>query len=263
MVYLPETYYRTNKQNAMEIYITRSYEDMSKQAADDLIALTQPNRLPLICTASGDSPAGLYKELITRVQERQLNTANWYFVGLDEWSGMNGKDEGSCRWHLDKQLFHPLQVAADHLCFFDGMGADPEAECTCTENYIKSHGGIDVAIVGLGLNGHIGMNEPGTSQHLYAHIAAIDPLTQQSGQKYFRQPRRLEHGLTLGIADLMEARHVMLLVSGKNKAGVVQQVIEGPMSEQVPASLMRQHRGFRVYLDKEAAAMLQREGHAE
>lgn len=236
---------------------------MSKQAAEDVIALLQQSKSPLLCTASGDSPAGLYKELTRRVRDTQLTIDEWYFVGLDEWAGMNGEDEGSCRWHLNKQLFHPLKVAADHLCFFDGRADDMENECKLTENYIHRFGCIDTAIVGLGLNGHIGMNEPGTSPHLYAHVAVIYPLTQQSGQKYFTIPRRLTHGLTLGIADLMDARHVLLLVSGKPKAGIVQQMIEGAISEQLPASLLRQHADCRVYLDKEAASMLHQSKHGE
>lgn len=250
-------------QRRMKIFIAENYEAMSKQAADDVMELMQLRKSPLICTASGDSPAGLYKELIGRVRTEQLRVNGWHFVGLDEWAGMNGEEEGSCRWHLNKQLFHPLNVAADHLCFFDGRASDFEAECKLTENYIQQHDCIDVAIVGLGLNGHIGMNEPGTSRHLHAHIAEIDVLTQQSGQKYFKEQRELTHGLTLGIADLMDARYVILLVSGKQKAGIVERVMEGTISEQVPASLMRQHTGFRVYLDKEAASMLHQSSHAE
>ena len=171
----------------------------------------------MLCTASGDSPAGLYKELIRQVNEKKIDVSGWYFVSLDEWLGLNGDDEGSCRFHLNNQLFNPLQVAENNIGFFDGRAKDPEMECERIENFITGHGGIDIAIVGLGMNGHVGMNEPGTSPSLFAHIADIDTITQKVGQKYFKKEQQLTHGLTLGISSLMEARYVMLIVSGHKK----------------------------------------------
>ena len=94
----------------MEIFIANTYEAMSKQAADAVIELMNPKENPLLCPASGDSPAGLYKELVDRFNKDQHGISGWYFVGLDEWAGMNESDEGSCRFHLDNQLFGPLQV---------------------------------------------------------------------------------------------------------------------------------------------------------
>jgi len=241
----------------MKIIISNTYEAMSKKAADDITDLTQSLINPVLCTASGDSPAGLYKELIRQVNEKNIDVSGWYFVSLDEWLGMNGHDEGSCRFHLNNQLFHPLQVAENNIVFFDGRAKDPEMECDRIENFITGHSGIDIAIVGLGINGHVGMNEPGTSPSLFAHIADIDTITQKVGQKYFKKEQQLTHGLTLGISSLMEARYVMLIVSGHKKAAIVQQVLEGKISEQFPASLLRLHKGLRVYLDNDAATNLQ------
>ena len=240
----------------MKIIISTTYEAMSKKAADDITDLTQSLINPMLCTASGDSPAGLYKELIRQVNEKNIDVSGWYFVSLDEWLGMNGHDEGSCRFHLNNQLFHPLQVAENNIGFFDGRTKDLEMECARVENFITGHSGIDIAIVGLGMNGHVGMNEPGTSPSLFAHIADIDTITQKVGQKYFKKEQQLTHGLTLGISSLMEARYVMLIVSGEKKAAIVQQVLEGKISEQFPASLLRLHKGLRVYLDNDAATNL-------
>lgn len=241
----------------MKIIISNTYEAMSKKAADDITDLTQSLINPVLCTASGDSPAGLYKELIRQVNEKNIDVSGWYFVSLDEWLGMNGHDEGSCRFHLNNQLFHPLQVAENNIGFFDGRAKDPKMECERIENFITGHSGIDIAIVGLGMNGHVGMNEPGTSPSLFAHVADIDTITQKVGQKYFKKEQQLTHGLTLGISSLMEARYVMLIVSGPKKAAIVQQVLEGKISEQFPASLLRLHKGLRVYLDNDAATNLQ------
>ncbi len=240
----------------MKIIVVDTYEAMSKTVADDIIQLIQPAKQPLICTASGDSPAGLYKELVEKVNTKNLDISDWYFVSLDEWGGMNGNDEGSCRYHLNNQLFDPLQVPTERICFFDGRANDLQMQCDEVENFIITHGGIDLAIVGLGMNGHVGMNEPGTSSELYSHVVETDPITQKVGQKYFKEQQELSQGLTLGIASLMKARQIILLVSGRKKAEIVQQVLQGEISEALPASLLRNHTGLKVYLDKEAAAML-------
>ena len=240
----------------MNIFILDSYEDLSRQAADTLISVVKDQKQPLLCVASGDSPAGLYRELVNRVTRKELNIADWFFVGLDEWCGMNGKDEGSCRYHLDRQLFQPLQIKEEQICFFDGRARDPVAECQRIEAFISARNGIDIAIVGLGMNGHVGMNEPGTPPNTRAHVAALDEMTKQVGQKYFQQETVLTSGLTLGLADLLAARNVFLLANGARKAGIVSRALHEPVSEQLPVSLLRRHSGFSVYLDKAAAAKL-------
>ena len=240
----------------MKIFVADTYEDMSKQAAEDVIRMMQSYNQPLICVASGDSPAGLYNEIVERVNGKQLSISNWLFVGLDEWVGMNGKDEGSCRYYLNHQLFHPSQVADDKICFFDGKAADPGAECQQVENFIYHYGGIDVAILGLGMNGHIGMNEPGTLPQLRSHITDLDSTTQQVGQKYFKKQQKLTQGITLGLATLMEARHIILIVSGKHKAEITRKIIEDEISEQLPATLLRNHPALKIYLDKESASKM-------
>ena len=128
--------------------------------------------------------------------------SDWYFLSLDEWVGMNGEDEGSCRFHLNNQLFNPLNVKEDHIGFFDGQEKDLERECDKIENFITGHGGIDIAILGLGMNGHVGMNEPGTSLSLRSHVTELDSLTKKIGQKYFKKEQELSKGITLGLATL-------------------------------------------------------------
>lgn len=241
----------------MEIFIYDTYEQMSKQAASGVIDLMQSSERKLLCAASGDTPAGLYKIIAETVNNGKLNIKDWKFVGLDEWAGMNGSDEGSCRFHLDRQFFDPLAIEDGKICFFDGRAANLESECRRTEDFIRRHGGIVVAVLGLGTNGHIGMNEPGTSSSLHSHVAAIDSETQKVGQKYFKSPRSITHGITLGIANLMEAQHVFLLVSGAHKAGIVKRILEEEISEQLPASLLRQHPGLKIYLDTAAAQHIQ------
>ena len=230
---------------------------MSRQAAEELLQLLQTIEKPLICTASGASPAGLYKELTHLVKSSQTDTSNWYFVGLDEWKGMNGSDEGSSRYQINEQLFYPLGITEQQICFFDGRATNLDAECQRVEEFITKQGGIDVAILGIGVNGHIAMNEPGTPANLRSHIAAIHPSTQEIGQKYFKEPRPLDTGITLGFATLLEARHILLLASGSSKAESIHQMLNAPISEKIPATFLREHAGLQVFLDKVAATLLQ------
>jgi glucosamine-6-phosphate isomerase len=241
----------------MEIIVADTYDSLSAQAADDLIQLMQSRKDPLLCTASGDTPAGLYKKIVEKVNQKEVDISAWSFVGLDEWAGMNGNDEGSCRYYLNEQLFYPLNIPGNKISFFDGSAMDLDKECGVTENFIRQHNGIDAAILGLGMNGHIGMNEPGTSPALRSHVAELDPITQKVGQKYFKKEQKLTKGITLGLATLMESKHIFLLVSGSHKAEIIKKVLEGEISEQVPGSLLRRHPGLKIYLDTDAASLVQ------
>jgi glucosamine-6-phosphate isomerase len=240
----------------MEIFVADTYEALSKQAANDVIQLMRSVREPVLCPASGDSPASLYKQFTDRFNKDRLDFSAWYFVGLDEWAGMNGSDEGSCRFHLDNQLFEPLHIHPERICFFDGRASDLESECIRIENFIAVHGGIHVAIVGLGTNGHIAMNEPGTPAGSRSHVAAIDPVTQQAGQKYFKEPKEISQGITLGLATIMEARHIILLANGSHKAGIIKRIIKEEISEELPATILRGHPSLKIYLDAAAAQLL-------
>ena len=242
----------------MKIIIGHDYESMSARAAEQVLKLIKDCNKPLLCIATGDSPKGFYKSIIEKIKKENIDISDWHFVGLDEWMGMNVTDEGSCRYHLENDLLKPLNVPQNRVCFFDGRAKNIQNEIEKTENFIKEQGGIEVAIVGLGMNGHVGMNEPGTDPFSHSHIATIDPETQKDGQKYFTKAQMLSKGITLGIADIMDARNVILLINGAKKARIVQQVLEEEISPALPASLLRRHKHYTVYLEKEAAQFLQK-----
>lgn len=240
----------------MKIKICDTYEALSAAAAEQVILLMSAYDKPLLCPASGDTPAGLYRTLAKRCQGGKCDVASWSFVGLDEWVGLNGRDEGSCRYSIDKALFHPLNISADDICFFDGRSADLLKECADAEQFISARNGIDVAILGLGMNGHIAMNEPGCAVDSRAQVVPLHPVTKQVGQKYFNQHLELEEGITLGMGTLLESRHIMLIVSGKHKAPIVRKMLEEPVTKELPGSLLLHHPSLTVFLDEEAAACL-------
>ena len=242
--------------DCMKVIVHTSYNDLSVAAADEFISSMQSSPMPLCCIASGDSPVGLYKELSRRYMQNELDTSKWHFAGLDEWLGMDGTDEGSCRYMLDQFVTQPLQLSRQHTCFFSGRTKDAASECLRVEQFIFQHGGLDVAVLGLGLNGHLGLNEPGTSFSARAHVSEISAMTQSVGQKYFSAPTKLTNGITLGLANLMEAKNVILVVSGERKAEIVKQVLEGNITEQIPASILQNHPSCNIYLDKAATKLL-------
>ena len=240
----------------MKITIADTYAAMSQQAAEELAELLKEKEHPLLCTASGDSPAGLYNELVRLHRQNIIDATTWYFAGLDEWVGKSGRDEGSCRYYLDQQLYRPLNIPVDRISFFDGHSSNLQDECRQMETFLQLHEPIEAAVVGLGMNGHIGFNEPGISPSLTTHIANLDKTTIETGQKYFKEQQQLAQGITIGLATLMEAKHVFLLVSGAHKADIVQKALEGPVTENLPATLLRHHPNLHVYLDREAAQLL-------
>lgn len=240
----------------MKVIVSDDYELMSTQAANAIAEIVKPSAYPLVCVASGDSPKGLYKEWKTQHANNKISIHSWNFLGLDEWLGLDADDEGSCRFMLNRDLFFPLNIQQEKICCFDGVTKNTDAECERIEAYIQQNNGINVMILGLGMNGHIGLNEPGTSPTLHSHVSEIHSTTKQVGQKYFSQPQQLTKGITLGIATIMKAQHVFLIVSGEKKASILKEAIEGEISENVPASFLRNHSSCIVFADKEAASLL-------
>ncbi|MDG0790572.1 6-phosphogluconolactonase [Cohnella ginsengisoli] len=175
------------------------------------------------------------------------------FVGLDEWAGLGRQDEGSCKRLLYEEMFEPLSIPEDHIFFFDACSEDLAGECQTMNERIQTLGGIDLMLVGAGMNGHIGFNEPGTSFDTYAHVANLDDITQQAGQKYFSKPMKLRTGITLGLKHLTESGTAVLMVSGSHKADIVERIVNEEINEQLPASLVRKHPNGYLLLDSEAA----------
>jgi glucosamine-6-phosphate isomerase len=241
----------------MKLHVTAGYPELSSLAADKLLSCIGEKASPLICIASGDTPIGTYRKLNELRQSGTLDCSQWKAIALDEWVGLNRSDAGSCGEYLMQHFIKPLQIREDNYFLFDGRSTTLEIECSAAESFIKVQGGIDIAILGLGVNGHIGLNEPGSRVHERTRVTTLQERTAAVGQKYFASPTSLKQGITLGLGDLMEARHLVVIASGEAKAPVIQQLIEGEMSPAVPASLLRSHPSLTVIIDEEAASHLQ------
>jgi glucosamine-6-phosphate deaminase len=242
--------------NKMKIIIAKDYDEMSRTAADLVIEQVKQKPASLICFPSGDSPAGMFRYLVADARAGKVDFSQCYFVGLDEWVGMGMDDEGSCTQFLNEHFFGPLNIKPPQVKFFDAKAANLDAACGDMDDFIAKHGPLDMMIVGVGMNGHIGLNEPGTDFNLYAHHAPLDPVTITVGQKYFKAETLLTEGITLGLKHLQEAKTPLLIAAGSKKAGIIDQALRGNVTAQLPASIFQTLGSAVVLLDAGAAGEL-------
>lgn len=241
----------------MKIAIYDTYDDMSKAAAELVAQQLAEKPASVICFPSGDSPTGMLNYIVQWANEGKIDLSQSFFIGLDEWVGMDENDQGSCKYYLKHNFFDKLNTKLTNVTLFDAKAADLDAECERINNFISSKGGLDLMMVGIGMNGHLGLNEPGTPFNLYAHLSELDPVTVQVGQKYFSQETKLTGGITLGLQHLAEAGKAVLIASGAKKAPIIHESLQGTVSTEVPASILQKLSNAIVLLDKDAASELE------
>jgi glucosamine-6-phosphate isomerase len=240
----------------MEIKIYKDYQALSSSTADDITRTVKNNPTATLCLASGDTPRLAYSMAVEKAIQSNVDFSRCTFFALDEWMGIPPENEGSCQFFLRKHLFNPLNIPENNIYFFDALSSHPENECKKMDDIIRQKGGINLMIVGIGMNGHVGFNEPGQSFHQYAHVVELDNTTKEVGQKYFRQSTSLSKGITLGLLHMLEARKVLLIASGSKKAEIIKMTIEDEISPDLPATSIRNHPNGYVMLDEEAASLL-------
>ena len=240
----------------MAIKIFKNYSEMSSEAADLIISIVKRKPDAVLCFATGNTPLLTYQLLAEKVKSTKINFNKCFCIGLDEWLGISPGKSGSCHYILQKQVFGPLGIKNDRVHIFDGLATNPAAECSRMNEFINGKGGIDLMLAGVGVNGHIGFNEPGVDIALNAHVQELHETTLASGQQYFNEPTEIKKGITLGMAQVMQAGTLLLLANGKNKAAIMKQALQGEVSTKVPASYVQQHNNAVVMLDGEAASAL-------
>ena len=240
----------------MKVHVFEDTESLSEFASNELFELLRHKPGAVICLASGDSLKRTCELFVQKVRGEKINLSEFTFIGLDEWVGIAPNIKGSCRNDFEKRIFEPISLSPAQYHLFDALSDNPEKECRDMDNYIKEKGGIDLMIVGIGMNGHIGFNEPGTDHTLLSHVVGLDETTVSIGQKYFTQAVSLKKGITLGLAYLMGSKKVFLLAHGIKKSGVIKKAVEGAVSNSFPASIMQHHKNGFILVDKEAGSLL-------
>lgn len=233
------------------VWVESDYDAMSARAGDWLVEAIRRKPDLLLCVATGASPLGTYRALARQAAEGAAAVDRLRILKLDEWGPLPPDDPGSCDAYIRREILEPLRIAPDRYFAMQGDAPDPEAECRRFANVLEGFGAIDVAVLGVGTNGHLGLNEPGSWLHDGIHVAALAPSSQGHGMLASAQTRPT-HGLTLGMGDLLRARRLLPLVSGASKRAVMQKLLERRIDTQFPASLLWLHGDFTVICDKAA-----------
>lgn len=237
----------------MELIIFKDYTELSVKTAEQIAAIIKKKPDALLCFPAGETSVGTFNHLIELNQKGKISFKNCRIVGLDEWANIGQMKSENCLSFLKRHLFDHIDYSEENLCFFDGESSDLMAECKKTDNFIRKYGPIDMVLLGAGMNGHLGLNEPGTSFDLYSHIVDLDETTKVVGQKYFSGKVKLTRGVTLGIKYFIEARTMILQLNGERKADIAKRLTEGEVSTALPASAIRLHENSFLLMDKEAA----------
>jgi glucosamine-6-phosphate isomerase len=239
-----------------KVSIYKDYESMSQAAADQVVALLNKKPTAVICLPSGSTPEGMFHKLEAAHRAGLADFSQCTYVGLDEWVGLGANDFGSCRYLLDIDFLKPIGFTENQIVFFDGLARDPESECRRVNEAIRKAGGLDLIVLGVGMNGHLALNEPGTPFNSYAHVSELAPITVSVGQKYFKTATPLTTGITVGLQHILEAKKAILIASGKGKAPVVAQALSLSVAPDFPASVLQQHVNSEFILDKDAAELI-------
>ena len=241
----------------MKIYVAEDYQGMSRKAANIVSAQVILNPASVLGLATGSTPIGMYKQLITWYKKNDLDFAQVKSVNLDEYVGLPPTHDQSYRYFMQTNLFDHINIDPASTNVPNGLAEDPEAECERYNQIIRSTGGIDIQVLGMGHNGHIGFNEPGDAFELETHVVDLTDRTIDANARFFASrdevPRK---AITMGIKSIMQARRILVVVSGEDKADIVKTAFTGPVTPKVPASILQMHPDVLLVGDKAALSKL-------
>ncbi|MGX6443861.1 glucosamine-6-phosphate deaminase [Neobacillus sp. K501] len=240
----------------MEMNVLNNYEEMSKATAEFIIDYVDKKPDSLMCLAGGDTPLRTFDYLVEAEKNGRVNFSQCKFVSLDEWVGLGKSVKGSCQETLYHKFYDQISISPEQICFFNGLAEDFEAECKRMDHFIFTNGNIDLILLGIGLNGHLGFNEPNVNPKLYSHVVELDSITKEVSSKYFEEEVEVKQGISLGLQHIMESETVVLMANGAKKAEIIKETVEGEKTIKVPSSLLQDLSNVNIFLDKEAASLL-------
>ena len=241
----------------MEILIRESLDAGARVGARVVKKIINSNDRPVLGLATGDTPLRMYHELIRMNHSGELSFQNCTTFNLDEYVGLSRDDERSYYYYMMSNLFGNVDIDKNNVFLPDGNAEDLRGACRTYEQQIKDAGGIDLQVLGIGGNGHIGFNEPTGSFASRTWVKILSEQTIQDNSLYFDKREEVpRHVVTMGIATIMESRHCLLLANGAKKADAIRKMIEGPISASCPASILQMHPRVTIVLDEEAAYLL-------
>lgn len=240
----------------MDVIIEADAAAVAERAAELIAAVIVSRSHPVIGVATGSSPLGTYDALAARVREGRLDTRRVTAFALDEYVGLALEHPESYRSVIRRTVTEPLRLTADRVHVPDGSASDLEAACADYERAIAEAGGIDVQLLGIGANGHIGFNEPTSSFASRTRVKTLAPRTLADNARFFDGEQPPEHCVTQGLGTILDARQLVLVAQGAEKSDAVARMIEGPVASMCPASALQLHPRATVIIDRAAASSL-------
>lgn len=236
----------------LAVFVQADYEEMSLRAAKFLHARLRDKGDLLLCAATGGTPTRAYDLAAEEWKARPAITSRLRVLKLDEWGGLPQEDPGTCECYLRRHVLEPLRIGPERYAGFRCNPPDPDAECERVASHLDEQGPIDLCVLGLGVNGHLGFNEPADVLHPHAHVAKLSaaslahPMVREN-------PGAVKYGMTLGMGDILCSRVILLLVSGPHKRGALRRLLSGEITTQFPASLLWLHPSVTCICDADAA----------
>ena len=242
----------------MEIIIVNNYDEMSAEAANVFAQLLQAKHNAVLGLATGSTPEGLYARLVQMYEEKVIDFEAVTCFNLDEYAGLSPDHPQSYQYYMDYHLYSKVNVKKDKVHIPSCNTESIETACREYDRKIKEAGGIDLQILGLGVNGHIGFNEPADQLHLNTHLVNLAKETIEENSRFFSAKEDVpRQAITMGVGTIMSAERIVLLASGEKKAEAVRQMACGRLSTQHPASLLQLHQDALVIIDMDAASLLE------
>lgn len=242
----------------MLVLIKRNYEEMSKAAADIVEKQIRLKPDSVLGLATGSTPVGTYKELINRHKGNGLDFSKITTFNLDEYVGLPPSHDQSYHYFMEENLFKNINVRKGNIYIPAGIETDIEQFCCWYEEKIEEFGGIDLQVLGIGSNGHIAFNEPGSSLGSRTRIKTLTRKTREDNARFFKSMDEVpKFAITMGVGTIMEAKKLLLLANGKGKAEAIKNVVEGPITAQAPATIVQYHPDAVIVADEDAVSLLE------
>lgn len=241
----------------MEVIILETSEEVAQLAANRIQNQLAKKANSVLGLATGSTPIKMYNELVRRHQEELIDFSKVTTFNLDEYVGVKPDDPGSYAYYMEENLFSKINMKSANAFIPNGAASDIEAECLRFENAIKNKGPIDIQILGIGRDGHIGFNEPISSLASRTRLKTLTEATRKDNSKFFTNGEVPHHVITMGVGTILEAREIILMATGAAKAQAIAQTVEGPVAAMVPASALQYHNKVKLIIDQEAASKLQ------
>ena len=241
----------------MKIYKAKDYKDMSRKAANIISAqvIMKPNCV--LGLATGSTPIGTYDQLVEWYNKGDLDFSEVTTVNLDEYKGLPRTNDQSYYYFMHQHLFDRVNIDPERTNVPNGMEPDAEKECGRYEELIRSLGGVDLQLLGLGHNGHIGFNEPGEAFEKETHCVDLKDSTIEANKRFFASADDVpKQAYTMGIKTIMQAKKILIVVNGENKADIVERAFFGPVTPEVPASILQLHNDVTLVGDEAALAKI-------